>query len=182
MKILLVVDMQNDFIDGVFGTKEAQEIVPKVIAYVKNFDDKIVATMDTHYNPTSTPAIEDKELEKHCLYGSNGYAFPKDLEETLKDRCIIINKSTFGRTDLAICLNSIYKEDISAIYICGLCTDICVLNNAIILRNGLPFTKIVVLSDLCAGTTPENHQKALDLMKVNLIEVRESNEVQTNDK
>ena len=178
MKILLVVDMQNDFIDGVFGTEEAIEILPKVIEYVKNFDGMIVATKDTHFLSMLRYTIEEQKLQNHCICGSGGHDIPSDLEKVLYNKAMILSKTTFGRLDLYKCLKGFYeKDDNPDIYICGLCTDICVLNNALILRNGLPYTRIRVLSDLCAGTTPENHQKALDLMKINLIEVGESKEV-----
>ena len=178
MKILLVVDMQNDFIDGTFGTEEAVKILPKVIEYVKNFDGMIIATMDRHFLSMPRYTIEEQTLQNHCIFDTHGHEFPKELEKALQYKAMILSKRTFGRLDLHKIIKGMYENDDNPdVYICGLCTDICVLNNALILRNQLPFTRIHVLSDLCAGTSPENHQKALDLMKINLIEVRESNEI-----
>lgn len=178
MKILLVVDMQNDFIDGVFGTEEAVEILPKVIEYVKNFDGMIIATMDRHFLNIPKYTIEEQRLQNHCIFDTPGHAFPRDLKKALQYKAMILSKRTFGRLDLYKVIRGFCENDDNPdVYICGLCTDICVLNNALILRNGLPFTRIRVLSDLCAGTTPENHQKALDLMQINLIEVQRSDDL-----
>ena len=137
--------------------------------FVKLFKGDIVATRDTHYH---IEQYETNHLPLHCLEGTHGNELYEDLNKYLT--CTQV-KSSFGSL---ILLENIYRKipHIDNIYICGLCTDICVINNALILRN--QYNKdIIVLSDLCAGTTKENHQKALDLMKINLIEVRESKEV-----
>lgn len=179
MKMLLVIDMQEDFVNGVFGTSEAKAIVPKVAEYIKNFDGTVAYTADVHGDGdmdevyASIQYLETKLLPEHCKAGTPGCKIvPEisdlipDLDDCMKNDYLFL-KNTFGCKDFANRLN--YVDEIE---LCGLCTDICVINNALILRNFHPAMKITVLKDLCAGTTPENHQKALDIMKVNLIEVK----------
>lgn len=162
-KALVVIDMQNDFVTGNLGTAEAQAIIPKIYSYIINFDGDIYFTQDTHrgnYKET----LEGKTIPSHCMVDTKGWQIVPELsvfaEETIK-------KDTFG-CDIHSKLawqGKYYKE----ICFVGVCTDICVLNCA--LQAIGHYDKIVVLQDLCAGTTPENHQKALDIMKINCIEV-----------
>lgn len=182
MNILVVVDMQNDFITGVFGSKEAQKIVPKVINFVKQFKGSIKCTLDTHFENEKT--IEGITLPKHCIEGTEGRKYPKELLDILKQKKAIgISKDTFMPIEIFQGLVSSIMDDygdideMHTLYVCGLVTDICVLNTALYLRNKFPYDKVIVLSDLCAGTTAENHQKALDILKNNLIEIQNSNEV-----
>lgn len=177
MDVLIVVDIQNDFISGIFGTPEAQKIVPKIAKFIERFNGLLEVTLDEHLNVPFLPTIEENLLQKHCIIDSEGSRIHSDIENVLLDRQVWrTSKRTFGTLNL--CLYDVLDDyDISNIYVCGLCTDICVLNNAIILRNKLPKHKIIVLSDLCAGTTPENHQKALDIMKMNCIEIKTSEEI-----
>ncbi len=189
-KLLVVVDMQNDFIDGSLGTKEAQEIVPKVVEKINNFDGIIVATMDTHdENYLSTQ--EGKKLPvKHCIWGEDGWQLNQEIGDALsnnisvddnKDAYILSDgmyrKSTFGSLDLALDCedefgidNRLRPENVE-ITLIGLCTDICVISNAMLLKAVLPEAKIIVDASCCAGVTPESHKNALEAMKMCQIEV-----------
>lgn len=174
--ILVVIDMQNDFIDGVLGTKEAQAIVPKMAEYIKNFDGYVLATLDTHYDVNYLDTQEGKKLPiKHCIAGTPGHNINKEINDALADKGgYNIDKATFGTLEFA---NDPWVEEAKNIYICGVCTDICVINNAMILKAVNPEAKIVVLKDLCAGTTPGNHAMALAAMNLCQIETVRSDEV-----
>lgn len=184
MKTLVVIDAQNDFITGSLGSKEGQNILPKIVEYVKNFDGSVFYTMDEHWDDD-----ESKEIQKfglHCVVDTIGRKIPQELEVELEKKdaqCFC--KETFMVThgyeeeDLDYGIYQVYndynvEDQENTVYLCGYCTDICVLNNALYLRSNLPNDKIVVLKDLCCGTSKEMHQKALDIMKVNLIEIQES--------
>lgn len=167
-KLLVVVDMQNDFIDGSLGTKEAEAIVPavkrKVEAYMADGDD-VVFTMDTHCD-NYMETLEGKHLPvKHCIKGTKGWEICPALS-TFEGRRF--EKTTFGSVDLAA-----YVEDkeYDAIELAGLCTDICVISNALILKAVLPGTPILVDSACCAGVTPESHRNALKAMEMCQVEV-----------
>jgi len=174
--ILVVIDMQNDFIDGVLGTKEAQTIVPKMAEYIKNFDGYVLATLDTHYDVNYLDTQEGKKLPiKHCIAGTLGHNINKEIKDALTDKYgYNIDKSTFGTLEFA---NDPWVEEAKNIYICGVCTDICVISNAMILKAVNPEAKIVVLKDLCAGTTPGNHAMALVAMEHCQIDIARSDEV-----
>lgn len=172
-KILVVIDMQNDFIDGCLGTKEAQAIVGNVIAKIQTYEaDCIYATRDTHgenYLETS----EGLSLPvKHCIKGTVGWQIRPEVEQLL-DRAVIINKPVFGSAELAeILYEESLKEEIG-IEMVGLCTDICIVTNALLLKTRLPESKLSVDASCCAGVTPESHNAALLTMKmcqVNVVE------------
>ena len=174
--MLIVIDMQKDFIDGVFGTKEAQEIVPKVADFVYNYKGEIYFTRDTHHKENKK-TVEELILPEHCIEDEDGWYMPSEIQLAMKrashrGTVAIYSKYTFGCESMCKDLKG-EKE----IFICGLCTDICVISNALMIRSMNPFAKITVISDLCAGTTPENHQKALDIMKMNLIEIKTMEEL-----
>lgn len=159
MNTLIVVDMQNDFVTGTLGTKEAQDIVPKVSAKIKEYadrKDRIIFTRDTHYSGyLDTP--EGKALPiKHCICNTDGWKIVNGLEVP---GCEYINKNNFGYP----CWNrKMLDGDIELI---GVCTDICVISNALILKSQYPNNNISVDASCCAGVTPELHKKALDVMK-----------------
>ena len=158
--------MQNDFINGSLGTKEAEAILPKVVDKVKNFDGIIIYTKDTHtadYRNTQ----EGKKLPvEHCIVGSNGWLLAPELEE-LSVGHKVFNKPTFGSTELAACLvEENKKEAIEEIEFCGLCTDICVISNALLIKANLTEVPVVVDASCCAGVTPESHWNALSAMKM----------------
>lgn len=170
MKTLIVVDMQNDFISGVLGTSEAQAIVPnvkkKIEEYKKLVDSQIWFTRDTHYN-NYLFTNEGKHLPvKHCIYGTNGWEIKDGLTELAfenYEEVGIVDKEAFGLLDWKF---PIWKDKtIERIELVGLCTDICVVSNALILKATYPDANIVVDASCCAGTTPENHKAALQVMK-----------------
>lgn len=166
-KILVVVDMQNDFIDGALGTPEAVKIVPAVHEKIKHFDGDIVFTMDTH-SSIYLETQEGKNLPvEHCIKGTDGWKLNEKLEP-LSQCCRIFEKPTFGSVELA---NFITGGNYSEVEIIGLCTDICVISNALLIKAFLPETPITVDSSCCAGVTPESHGNALTAMKMCQINV-----------
>ena len=168
-KLLLVIDMQNDFIDGSLGTKEAQEIVENVnkkISEYRNSNDIVVFTRDTHdeeYLNTS----EGKNLPvKHCIKGTKGWQITSRID-VADDK--IIDKPSFGSLELAEYVSNL---EVSSIEIVGLCTDICVISNAMILKAKLPEVNISVDSSCCAGVTKKSHENALKAMEMCQIEIK----------
>ena len=165
MKTLIVVDMQNDFIDGALGTPEAQAIVPNVKKKIEEYDareDAIVFTRDTHFE-NYLETNEGKNLPvKHCIMGTHGWQIADGLEVPYAR---YLNKPTFGWLGW----KSFDFDD--EIEIVGLCTDICVVSNALILKAMFPEIKITVDASCCAGVTPESHKAALQTMKMCQINV-----------
>ena len=163
MKILVVVDMQNDFIDGALGTKEAEGIVSNVqqkIETYRNKNDVVIFTRDTHFE-NYLETQEGKNLPvKHCIKDSFGWQISSKLNVA---DSTIIDKPVFGSLELAECVSKI--ENVSEIELVGLCTDICVISNAFILKSKFPETLISVDSSCCAGVSPESHNRALESMK-----------------
>ena len=162
--ILVVVDMQNDFIDGALGTKEAVAIVPKVEEKIRNFKGTVFFTRDTH----DTWYLDTQEGKKlpvpHCIRDTEGWQIRSELDKLRKTKPI--DKETFGSTDLAdelVALN--IDDEISSITFVGLCTDICVISNALLLRAALYNTAINVIEKACAGVTKEKHLAALETMR-----------------
>ena len=168
-KILVVVDMQNDFIDGALGTAEAVAIVPKVAEKIKNFDGTVLYTRDTH-EENYMETQEGKNLPvPHCIRGTEGWQVRTELQ---KVGALVVDKPTFGSRELAeklVEMNS--EETIESITLIGLCTDICVISNAFVIKAFLPETPIIVDAACCAGVTPESHERALEAMKVCQIQV-----------
>lgn len=173
-RMLVVVDMQNDFIDGALGTEAAKAIVPKVIQKIRDFKGQIFYTRDTH-DENYLDTQEGKNLPvKHCIMDTHGWQLQEDIDELAKERrSMIFDKPTFGSLALAGCLNGIQKvASIDEIELVGLCTDICVISNALLLKAALPDTKIIVDSSCCAGVTPESHENALKAMAMCQVEIR----------
>ena len=172
MKVGIVVDMQKDFIYGPLGTFEAQAIVPYVQEQCQNKTyDMIFLTQDWHGKVENRNYIEMNKVPFHCIAGTKGAGFI-DLFPAVTWR--VIQKDTFGTFDLpsAILEESYgYGEDITEIHIMGVCTDICVISNALILRAAFPTIPIYVHANGCAGTTPEAHEAALMIMRNCLVEV-----------
>ncbi|MDE7435944.1 MAG: cysteine hydrolase [Lachnospiraceae bacterium] len=166
MRTLVVVDMQKDFIDGTLGTKEAVAIVSNVVKKIeeyRNCGDQIIFTRDTHQkNYLDTQEGKNLPVE-HCIEGTDGWQIAKELVVTPED--IVINKVTFGH---------VWNKDMIAgeeIELIGLCTDICVISNALGLKAVLPETPIKVDASCCAGVTPQSHVNALEAMKMCQIKV-----------
>ena len=168
-KILVVVDMQNDFIDGALGTAEAVAIVPKVAEKIKNFDGTVLYTRDTH-EENYMETQEGRNLPvPHCIRGTEGWQIRTELQQAGAE---VVDKPTFGSRALAEKLVEMNREEaIESITLIGLCTDICVISNAFVIKAFLPETPIFVDAACCAGVTPESHARALEAMKVCQIAV-----------
>ena len=171
-KVLIVIDMQNDFIDGSLGTKEAVAIVPNVISKIKSYDiNDVYATMDTHF-ADYLETQEGKNLPvKHCIKGTEGWEINKDIKQLIKPENIV-EKNTFGSTELPKLLESKYPGLDIEIEMIGLCTDICVVSNALYIKANMPEVKISLDSSCCAGVTPEKHDAALQTMSSNQIFIK----------
>lgn len=171
MKYLIVVDMQNDFIDGALGTKEAVAILPAVKEKIENFNGRVIFTRDTHEaDYLSTQEGRNLPVE-HCIKDSDGWQINAELEALRKENAI--DKPSFGSVELAQRLKEYdEKEKIESIELIGLCTDICVISNAMIIKAYLPETPIAVDAACCAGVTPESHENALNAMAVCQIEIK----------
>ena len=170
MKILIVVDMQNDFIDGALGTKEAVAIVPAVktkIEEYRSMNNQVVFTYDTHQS-NYLETQEGKNLPVvHCVENTEGWQISDKLEVAQSK---VFKKPSFGSLELAEYVATI--SDLEEIELVGLCTDICVISNAFILKAKLPEVKISVDSKCCAGVSPESHLNALNAMKMCQINVK----------
>ena len=167
MKVLVVVDMQNDFIDGALGTKEAVAIVPNVVEKIRGFDGKIIFTRDTH-EENYMDTQEGKNLPvMHCIRGTSGWELNPEIEALRKEDAI--DKPSFGSMELASYLRGL--DDIESIEFVGLCTDICVISNVMIAKAALPEVPVIVDAACCAGVTPESHTNALEAMKVCQVKV-----------
>ncbi|MBQ2689674.1 MAG: cysteine hydrolase [Solobacterium sp.] len=162
-KVLIIVDMQNDFVDAALGTKEAVQIVPEVVRAIQDPSyDMVIATLDTHHeNYLST--LEGRYLPvEHCIENTEGWQFNPQVEDALAARgAMILKKPTFGSRTLAEMLQEMQPAQVD---FCGLCTDICVLSNALMVRAALPDTEMRVLAKACAGTTPEKHNAAIAVL------------------
>ena len=163
-KILIVIDMQNDFIDAALGTREAVAIVDAVKAKIRSYPaEDVIATMDTHgadYMDTQ----EGKNLPvPHCIKGSEGWQIRPDIAELLTG-AKIYEKPTFGSLALARDLKASAEKEEIELELIGLCTDICVVSNALLLKASMPEVKISVDAGCCAGVTPEKHLAALETM------------------
>jgi nicotinamidase-related amidase len=166
-KYLIVVDMQNDFISGPLGTPEAAAVLPKVVEKIWEFDGTVLFTYDTH-GETYADTLEGKNLPVcHCVEGTEGWRLPKELEDlrfTIGGRAF--TKPAFGSRELGEYLERENgKQPISYIELVGLCTDICVISNALLLKAFLPETEVAVDARCCAGVTPESHERALAAME-----------------
>ena len=170
-KILIVVDMQNDFIDGALGTKEAEQIVEPVMHKIKEYNTgNIYATRDTH-GTDYLSTQEGKNLPvEHCVKGTKGWEIRAEIAELL-DGAVIVDKPSFGSLELAELLYEENKKEELEIELIGLCTDICVVSNAILLKAKMPEVKISVDASCCAGVTPESHAAALETMKMCQINI-----------
>lgn len=167
MKFLIVVDMQNDFITGSLGSEAAKSIVPKVVSKVRGFEGEVIFTRDTHGSDYLNTQEGRKLPVIHCQKGTVGHVICDELKPFVSK---VIDKPTFGSLDLSDVIR-LYNEPVDEIYLCGLCTDICVISNAMILKAAFPETRIVVYKDCSAGVTKESHETALSAMRAVQIEV-----------
>lgn len=171
-RILVVVDMQNDFIDGALGTKEAVSIVPAVKEKITTYaPEDVYYTLDTH----ETDYLQTQEGKylpvEHCIRGTEGWKLSPELEAELSG-AKRYEKPTFGSVNLAFRLRELANEEEIEVELVGLCTDICVVSNALLLKAMMPEVRISVDAACCAGVTPDNHRAALQTMKSCQIQVK----------
>ena len=170
-KLLLVIDMQNDFIDGALGTAEAEAIVDAVAAEIGKYPaGDVIATRDTHPDNYLDTQEGRKLPVVHCVKGTEGWEINRKIAAALSD-ALVIDKPTFGSKVLAEKLVAMAELEELEITLVGLCTDICVVSNALLIKAYLPETPIRVIESCCAGVTPASHQAALDTMRMCQIEV-----------
>ena len=171
-RFLVVVDMQKDFVDGGLGTKEAVAIVPSVAEKIEGFDGRIFATLDTHFENYMQTA-EGRQLPvPHCIKGTDGWQLDKAVAAALEKKdYTAVEKNTFGSVDLPGLIKAAAGEDDFSIELIGLCTDICVVSNALLLKASFPEMPISVDAACCAGVTPEKHEAALETMRSCQIEI-----------
>lgn len=167
-KLLVIVDMQNDFVDGSLGTEEARAIVPRVAALAKEYQaggDDIVFTLDTH-GENYLDTLEGKKLPVvHCVKGTYGWELVSQLKDVPGPG---FEKNGFGSMGLAHFVSGKEYQEITLV---GLCTDICVISNAMLIKSVLTDTPVKVMADCCAGVTPKSHETALEAMKMCQIEI-----------
>ena len=169
MKYLIVVDMQNDFIDGALGTVEAQAIVPYVKEKIASFDGRVIFTRDTHFE-NYMETEEGKHLPvPHCIKGTHGWQIRPELDALRKTEPI--DKITFGAKELVEYLKN--ETNIESVTFLGLCTDICVISNVMLVKAFYPEVPLYVDARGCAGVTPESHKNALSAMQMCQIEILE---------
>lgn len=170
-KILVVVDMQNDFVTGALGTAEAVAVVPAVKRKAERFSGEILFTRDTH-DKEYLQTQEGKNLPvQHCIKNTEGWRIIPELQ-SIAEKSKIFDKPTFGSTQLMdfICAENV-KTKIDEITLIGLCTDICVISNSMLLKAFLPESVIKIDAACCAGVTPQRHQTALEAMRACQIEI-----------
>ena len=171
-KILIVVDMQKDFVDGALGTKEAVEIVDLVAAKIDAFQGRIFVTLDTHGADYLSTAEGKKLPVPHCIKGTERWQLDEKVSQALKGKNYkAIEKITFGSTKLVEEIRNISKNGEIQMELVGLCTDICVVSNALLLKVNFPEAEIAVDAGCCAGVTPKSHEAALETMKMCQIDV-----------
>ena len=171
MKLLVIVDMQNDFIDGALGTPEAVAIVPYVKELIEGFDGKVLFTRDTHFK-NYMETQEGKLLPvPHCVKDTHGWQIREELDALRKTAPI--DKLTFGSKELAELLGG--EEAIESITFAGLCTDICVISNVMVVKAFYPEIPLMVDAKGCAGVTPESHRNALAAMKMCQVQILNEN-------
>lgn len=172
-KVLIIVDMQKDFVDGALGSPAAAAIVPAAAEKIRAFDgDTILVTLDTH-DGNYLQTLEGKKLPvPHCIKGTPGHALNHNIQTALAGKpYILVEKNTFGSFDVPRILAEKYPGEAPEQEIIGLCTDICVISNALILRAAFPNAKITVDARCCAGVSEETHLAALAAMKCCQIDV-----------
>ena len=168
MKLLIVVDMQNDFIDGALGTPEALAIVPYVKQKIQDFDGKVLFTRDTHFDDYMTTQEGKKLPVPHCIQNTHGWQIRSELDALRKTDAI--DKITFGSKDLIRVIEQ--EKNVESITFVGLCTDICVISNVMLTKAFFPEIPLTVDAKGCAGVTPESHRNAINAMKMCQVEIQ----------
>ena len=169
-KLLIVVDMQEDFISGALGTKEAEAMVPAVIQKISDFDGDVIYTRDTHSEAYLDTAEGKKLPVIHCVKNTPGWEIHPQVFQAGQGKTVtVIDKPTFGSPELC---RFAAARNYASIELIGLCTDICVISNALCLKSYLWETPITVWKDCCAGVTPDSHANALSAMTMCQIDIR----------
>lgn len=163
--VLIVVDMQNDFLTGIFGSKYAESVIEPLSSYAHGFKGDIFFTKDTHNKDTFSACLEGQAFPLHCEEGTPGNAICDALAD-LVTPSNVVTKAGFGSVDLVEIV-----KDYSDIYLVGVCTDICVSANALLLRSHFPDKRIYVVEELCRGLNKKNHEAAITVFKSCLIEI-----------
>lgn len=168
-KLLVVVDMQNDFVTGALPNETAQAFVPKMVQYIRDFDGDVVFTQDTHDENYMNTQEGRKLPVPHCITGTEGWEIIPELQEfTDEFKMNVFKKPTFGSIELA---KYIAAADYGEVYFCGVCTGICVINNVALTKAYCPELPVKVVEDLCACVTPETHKNAIEAMKVFQVDI-----------
>ena len=177
-KLLICIDVQNSFIDGELGSEQAVDTVPNIVKKIEEFNNGIIITTQDTHETTYMETPEGKSLPvPHCIRGSEGWLLNSNIVNTINSRISLegvstfnVQKPTFGSIELANIVNNLVRstdEDVN-IEICGFCTDICVVSNAMLIKTmlyDLNRVNISIIKDCCAGVTPEKHNAALEVMK-----------------
>ena len=171
-RFLIVVDMQKDFVVGALGTPEAQQIVPRVVEKIRGFEGEIIITYDTH----EEDYMETREGRflpvPHCIRDTAGWQLNAEVTAALEERAYtVVEKPTFGAVTLPEVVEQLAGDEEFTVELVGLCTDICVVSNALLLKARLPETKVRVAAACCAGVTPASHAAALETMKMCQVEL-----------
>ena len=171
-EFLIVVDMQKDFVDGALGTPEAQAIVPAAAEKIRSFRGEIFATFDTHFEDYMQTAEGGKLPVPHCIKASDGWKLNADIAAALEEKAFTpVEKYTFGSKDLPGLIEQKAAGEKFSISLIGLCTDICVVSNALLLKAHFPESPVAVDAACCAGVTPALHRAALAVMKSCQIDI-----------
>ncbi|MBE6766477.1 MAG: cysteine hydrolase [Ruminococcaceae bacterium] len=169
---LIVVDIQNDFVNGALGTAEAVAMLPAAEQKIREWDGEIFVTYDTHFDDYMDSSEGEKLPVAHCIKGTEGWALNARIAEVLDGKeYTAVEKITFGSTELPALIKKAAGDEEFSVTLIGLCTDICVVSNALILKANFPEADISVDSACCAGVTPESHNAALDTMKMCQINI-----------
>ncbi len=172
-RFLIVVDMQKDFVSGSLGTAEAQAIVPNVVKKINEFDGEIIVTFDTHTQDYLHTAEGKKLPVVHCVADTGGWQLDEAVAAALDGRdYTTVKKPTFGSIELPALLKEKAGDEPFSVELCGLCTDICVVSNALLLKAHFPEYPIAVDATACAGVTPDSHEAALTTMAMCQIDVK----------
>ena len=174
MKALIVIDMQKDFTTGVLGNPETAAVVKPVVKYIKAFrkenpDGLVVATLDTHTEDYLNTQEGRKLPVPHCIKGTKGWALEKTVQNALGEDAVLVEKVTFGAADLPKIIGK--RRKIEEFQVIGVCTDICVISNAMILKAAFPEVPVKIIAACCAGGTPESHATALAAMTACQMEI-----------
>lgn len=169
---LIVVDIQNDFVDGSLGTKEAVNIIDNAAKKIKEFDGEIFVTYDTHFEDYLKTTEGQKLPVTHCIKGTDGWCLNEKIQKALEGKKYTeVEKLTFGSTELPLLIKQAAGEEEFDITLIGLCTDICVVSNALILKANFLKSEIYVVENCCAGVTPDSHNAAITTMKMCQINI-----------